>query len=486
MKVFISFATEDRSTAEAVYDDVAATGADVFQYGRSETAGKPTWEEILAWIKQSDAFVLLVSRHAVKSPAVREELNCAYYSYINTDATKPAKIIPAIIEAGTQPPALIEHFGRLQLTALDVMLPRLLSQLGLQKRALAKSSPPLFTALPDPSELFEQYLRKNPTPSTASLWSEKAEKISTNYRRLKPPGIGSSIATPHLTHLLREQLGKPGETPDANPIAKFDGLFLGLSKDTITSETTPPRTLSDLLLSYDWSTSLAKLPLATPQLTVSILGLSWEPVTGAAAYAVERSADQTFSSPAEIYRGTNTRCPTKIELGKTPPYYRVKAVGGVFRRDSPWSEGVQDGSNLWMLGRKSGSLLNWTTKLSTPHLRQKPWLGGTRLEWDAVSGASRYVVERSADGFFGGSITSIYDGEGTSYADSGEQFPSIDFLLKPATALPPPDPFKGMFDKPKALSYRVKAMAGPMQAADSDWSNIVTMPSNSKPARRKR
>jgi hypothetical protein len=48
MKVFISFSTQDRTTAASLYRDLRSAGAEAFQFGESETVGAPGWPQIAA------------------------------------------------------------------------------------------------------------------------------------------------------------------------------------------------------------------------------------------------------------------------------------------------------------------------------------------------------------------------------------------------------------------------------------------------------
>src|SRR5919108_1988939 len=116
MKVFISYASEDRSTAGTLDTDLHEAGATTFLYGRSETSGVDAWDEIWDWIKDSDTFIALISGHALRSTPVQEEVRWAHYCYINSERTKPAKLVPAIIEVGVKPPARMLTFAELDLT----------------------------------------------------------------------------------------------------------------------------------------------------------------------------------------------------------------------------------------------------------------------------------------------------------------------------------------------------------------------------------
>src|SRR4029453_8903318 len=58
-RIFISYSTKDRRRGASLYADLRKAGAAAFQFGESETAGKPAWEEIVRWIGECDAFVVL-------------------------------------------------------------------------------------------------------------------------------------------------------------------------------------------------------------------------------------------------------------------------------------------------------------------------------------------------------------------------------------------------------------------------------------------
>jgi len=468
MKIFISYATEDLAMAGTLYRKLSAAGAFVFQFGESETAGKATWEEILASIRQCDVFILLVSSHSVHSRPVKEELSYAHYWHINTDEKNPSRLIPAIIERSVEPPPLIQHFTRFDLTALETAMPRLLKQLGLEKRAVGTTALD-YASLPDPGEVFEKYLKKNPQPSVASLWSEKAEKIVTNYQLLKPKEITPALESSHLKTILRAQTGSGSTSADRKPFAKYakyDGLFLGVLADTPEGQEQPDSTdrLSELLLTYDPKKALLSVPLSVPKVAATENGLEWKPVIGASAYAVERSTDKDYKLPVEVYRGTNT----SYDIGPllTQAFYRVKAVGGVFRPDSAWSEPIRK-------TRLLAPSAYISTTLAAPTLRLKPSVFGIVLAWTKIDHAFGYVLERS-DGVYLADWKVVYTGVANTYTDlkttSGERN-----LLHPYEPASFDTSFAGLtglaHDHPRGRSYRVKATA--VLGPDSDWSNIV-------------
>lgn len=52
-------------------------------------------------------FIVLISKSSLKSKPVKEEIDHAHYGYINRD--RPARLVPALVEAGVAPPTTIEQ-----------------------------------------------------------------------------------------------------------------------------------------------------------------------------------------------------------------------------------------------------------------------------------------------------------------------------------------------------------------------------------------
>lgn len=485
MKVFISYATEDMAVAGTLYRKLSAAGAFVFQFGESETVGKSTWDQILASIRECDVFLLLVSSHSTHSRPVKEELDHAHYSHINTDEKNPSRLIPAIIERGVEPPPLIQHFTRFDLTSLETGVPRLLKQLGLAKASAGTpSSGPGSASLPDLDKLFEQYLRKNPQPSVASLWSEKAEKIVGNYHRLKPEEISPAIESSHLKTILRAQTVGGSKSPGTTPFAKYDDLLLGkLGAPESRGESGSTAKLAELLLEYDPEELSLTGPLRVPEVTATADGFEWKAVPGASAYAVQRSPTDAFWVPAEVYRGPET----SFRLGgdvSSRGYYRVKAVSGTLRRDSAWSPVIRNVSIL-----EPPTLVG--PELPAPTLRVNSSPFGTVLTWTTVEHAFGYVLQRS--GASGEGWRLLYEGGDTTYTDfpevSGKRtLPPLFESLRPAARFAsnpllshsdPADQFDAsLTDLPRAdeapgrRSYRVKAK-DILGRPGSGWSNVV-------------
>jgi hypothetical protein len=163
MKVFISFATEDASTAESLFADIHRAGADVFKWGRTEEVGKPTWPQILKWISESDVFIVLISRHALESLAVNDEIDQAAHSH--TNRRKPELIISAIIDPKAAPPIVIERFAHLDLVDFESGRERLMTKLGLKRhREPASDERSMRLVVKDPDRLFKQHREKYPDP----------------------------------------------------------------------------------------------------------------------------------------------------------------------------------------------------------------------------------------------------------------------------------------------------------------------------------
>lgn len=424
MKVFISFSTKDRKIAERLYADLVTAGAEVYQFGKSEKVGVSSWEQVLSWINNSDVFIVLVSQSSLKSQPVKDEIDHASYARSNSDGKKPAELIPAIIEAGAEPPLLIQRFATLDLISFETGVARLVKQLGL-KRASAGPGP--VPSLPDFSGLFFKYKELSPKPRPATLWSKEAEEILAKYKAVKPLEVKPEAERKHLDALLA---GKSSE---------YDALFFGFKPDSQNKEKPPSGLplLKDKLLSFDLS-GLA-LPLRAPKLSSEHERLSWSPVAEAVAYVLEESADLEFKTSMEVYRGSETQY-KPLMLG----FYRVKATGGVFRTDSAWSDTVL---HMWTQGQR---------RLDTPKLSS---YGGV-LSWAEIIGASSYVLERSESSLFEKREV-VFKGAKTSYNVLGE-FSSM----------------QNLSSRRRQYYYRVKATSTSFGVfygvLDSAWSEAIT------------
>lgn len=64
MKVFISYSTEDLSLVRQIADEIRAH-AEVFYWDETRTPGEHAWNQIFAWIDQSDAVVAVITDKTV-------------------------------------------------------------------------------------------------------------------------------------------------------------------------------------------------------------------------------------------------------------------------------------------------------------------------------------------------------------------------------------------------------------------------------------
>jgi hypothetical protein len=442
VKVFISYANQDLTIAESLFDELVAAGADVFQFGQTERSGKPSWDQVLSWISESDVFVVLISQSSLRSRPVKEEIEQAHYSYVNRD--KPSRLISLIIENSAKPPVTIERFATIDLIVYEAGITRLMKQLELKRRKspapISSKRGSLLGTLPDLSEIFADYKKTNPEPNEASLWSKKAEKIVLNYNAFKPKEISQEHKAEHIDKILAEYSGKATPPKHDDLLLEYDNMFYKLQP-----KVGKPTRLSQFLL----DPSKPARPLEPPKLSLFVNRLSWDTVTGASAYVLEESYDANFLFPKEVFRGQETSYWIKIFQIAEPliqtskkRHFRVKATGLLWD-DSPWSNVVQEQGPV-----KIASLL--LTALPAPELSNSYAVGGTTLTWSKIDHASSYVLERSTDPFFFDAEV-IYEGEETSRSDFGV---FLTTMMRPAY-------------------YRVKARgAGPF-SSDSSWSNVV-------------
>lgn len=137
MRIFISYSSRDRDTANAVKASLESAGASVFiDYARLQV-GQPFPDQLRDEIKRCDALVLLVSPRSVESQWVQAEVRLAHGEH--------KRILPVIIEnAPTFREVFwyIDHLHRLDYHAADTE-PRLLDALGLGANSHPISTPPL-------------------------------------------------------------------------------------------------------------------------------------------------------------------------------------------------------------------------------------------------------------------------------------------------------------------------------------------------------
>jgi TIR domain len=431
MKVFISYSKYDRSTAESLYRDLRAAGAEPFEFGTSAQGDSAIFSEIIGWIGRSDAFLALISATALESFAVGEEIRHANHRYINSRGTHPAKIISLLIEAGREPPEDIERFSQIDFTDYSAGRPTLFRRLGLE---LPAARPALTPVLPefDLDKLALDYAKSRPAEEDS--WFEKASRLITNYKDLKPVDLPKDKEAEHVDSLLAEMSGQPtGEFVVPDDVAPVESAFLGVAPSERTH-------LSDQLVRYD----LSKAGVALDAPVVSTVGdtLLWSSVPNATGYVVELSYGLETLGNEEVYRGTDLSYEIPaISRMYVAAEFRVKATGGVFRPDSPWSDPIRFEATTTLVPPRLFSPAPPTLELTSGPL--------TTLEWSEVDDATGYVLERTPRPHIRieDIWQAVYEGEDSTYFDFARM------------------------GKPKLeYAYRVKAL-GPW--GDTAWSDEV-------------
>jgi hypothetical protein len=142
---------------------------------------------------------------------------------------------------------------------------------------------------------------------------------------------------------------------------------------------------------------------------------------------VERRAAQATLRPTtqEMYRGEKTSYLVPDESHKyASATFHVKATGGVFRPDSPWSTGIRFDPverRMWLpkLAYEHSPLLAPPPPTLTIARGSTP----TESTWSEVEGSTGYILERRARTIASGELVagwkSIYDGRLTRYYDLG-------------------------------------------------------------------
>ena len=187
-RVFISYSTSDRATAEKLYTDLLDAGADVFQFERWAKPGTPAWDEVLGWIESSDVFIVLMSKSALKSRPVQEEVAFAYYQYVNSNQPM---LIPALLEPDLKLFREIRRFTRLELYDYKAGLSRLTRDLGLEKapkpagKPKARSDVPLGSLLEGTSA--PPGLQRRPTGTSSSRTWQQLARDSGSPRTATTP-----------------------------------------------------------------------------------------------------------------------------------------------------------------------------------------------------------------------------------------------------------------------------------------------------------
>jgi hypothetical protein len=340
MKVFVSHTMKDRRVAESVYSDLQNAGAQVYQFGESEALGGDAWDQILTWISESDAFVVLLSRHTPSSKGVKAEIQQANHSYINKN--RPSAVIPALVQTGVEVPVLIERFTQLDLVDYNKGIAKLIAELRLRPASPRQLGKADSKAKPfDADAILARSGKASPLPRDTQLWTEDATKILSSYKEAGPPEMPKDKEATYLDGVLAEYSGKdrkPTALDDSfNP---FESRLRNASTPSLPEIKTADKskaTVSDLLLGYDKSRPFAALD--APTLKSEILGMTWTAVKYAKDYVLESAADEQFSTPTEVYRGSATNFFGLALFGTK--YYRVRALSSGLFVGSPWSNTVR-------------------------------------------------------------------------------------------------------------------------------------------------
>lgn len=159
MDVFLSYAAADRRMADRLASDLAKKGLSVWTDREQLRPGANIVESITKAIQGTSNFIVLVSSKTANSPWLSSELAVALAS----KGERPGRrIIPAIVEAGTELPPFLRTFQALDLSTEDSYkknLPLLVDSLVQREELadLASSQGPL----PSP-EILREYERVIP------------------------------------------------------------------------------------------------------------------------------------------------------------------------------------------------------------------------------------------------------------------------------------------------------------------------------------
>jgi len=119
MKVFLSYAREDRDIAHQVAHELRGTGHDVYPDAH--------WpQDIGAALGRADAFVVLLSPDAVGSPFINQEIKLALVS-----KNLEESIVPVVLKRATQVPWILQTMQPIKATperlakAIDMRIKKL-------------------------------------------------------------------------------------------------------------------------------------------------------------------------------------------------------------------------------------------------------------------------------------------------------------------------------------------------------------------------
>jgi hypothetical protein len=250
-------------------------------------------------------------------------------------------MIPALVRAGAEIPVLVQRFTQLDLIDYRKGIAKLIAELRLKPAKRFPLKPLDSTATPfDSDAILASSRTASPLPRATELWARDATKILSNYKEAGPPDVPKEKETTFLDGILAEYSGKRRKPTALGDLGTFESRLRSAPTTTLSASTKADKskaTVSDLLLGFE----KPKLggALDAPKLEVKLWELTWTAVSTARSYVLESAADEQFSTPREVYRGSATRYFVLMDASM-PRYYRVKALAGLLFTDSPWSNTV--------------------------------------------------------------------------------------------------------------------------------------------------
>ena len=502
IKVFISYAHEDRTIAEWLAGELKKNNID-YWYDKGITGGDDWLDEIERALKSCNVQVVILTPESVNPKSfVKKE----YLKALNTEMP----IIPLIFKKCEVPIALYN------LQWIDFVKNR---QQGINELVISLNKLTKIKAMPEPTvsegrSLSAPSIRiKNSDDKGVILsWSNIQEassyilETSTNPQLFLWFQIYAGEKTEYFQSATDKNLGlvnyrygvnqryfpstllQSEEEKRKNPL--FNTIFDQYQNK---SETyffrVKAKGIEGKTQDSSWSNVVVYTPPKPKPLTAPTLKaesglfgptkLSWNSVLGATGYILEKAYTLKADNWENVYEGNETEF-ADFSLSRTrltspysfldfqkqtflnsnlSTYYRVKAKGGLGNLDSSWSIVVEYTSP------KPKPLTAPTLKLKSESV-----LFGSKLSWNSVLGATGYILEKAQtpkadkwENVFEGNET-----EFTDFTDSG--FSST--LGTSSNRLLALQKHTFLNTNSSTYYYRVKAKGG-LRYLDSSWSNVV-------------
>ena len=140
-RTFMSHSSVDRGLAQRLKEELEREGCEPWQFNLSAIPGTDAWRTVLELIEKSDYVIAVLSRAAVSSRAVQEEIAHAHYSSMNSTNGRP-RIVPVVIQDDVQIPRQIVRTVQLRFheDQFPIDFGRLLQALGVDMR-VSSSTP---------------------------------------------------------------------------------------------------------------------------------------------------------------------------------------------------------------------------------------------------------------------------------------------------------------------------------------------------------